>query len=87
MTVQWSIIFLPVVLASFLTIHFCKEDNIKWKLCKFIGVLAATIPIIGVIQVYYASSRSRGYSVACVWQLLAGIVVYALMNGVFHLLG
>lgn len=83
MQIQFLIIFLLVVLAAFLTIHFGKEDDIKWKLFKFIGVLVSTIPIIGLIQAYYASSKSKGYSVACACQAIAGVVAYILMNGVF----
>jgi hypothetical protein len=87
MPIQWLIICMLAVLAAFLTIHFGKKDDIKWKLFKFIGVLVSTIPIIGLIQSYYASSRSSGYSVACACQAIAGIVIYTLMNGMFHLFG
>lgn len=87
MTIQWLIVFLLVVLAAFLTIRFNKEDDIKWKLFKFIGVLVSTILIIGLVQAYYASSRSKGYSAACACQAIAGTVAYFLMNGVFHVFG
>jgi hypothetical protein len=76
MTRYGLIVFLLVVLAAFLTIHFSKEDSAKWKLLKYFGVLASTVPIIGLIQSYYLGSKSRGYSVACACQAIAGVVAY-----------
>jgi hypothetical protein len=84
MPIQWLTGLLLVVLATFLTIRFAREDGIKWKLIRFVGILVSTIPIIGLIQAYYASSRSRDYSVACACQALSGIVAFSLMSGVFH---
>lgn len=76
--------FLLAALAAFLTIHFSKGNDIKWKLVKFVGVLASTIPIIGLIQAYYASQKSRGYAIACACQAVAGVVTYALIRDVLR---
>jgi len=79
--VEWAYIALAGA-ALILSIIFNKHSKPQWFVLKFIGVVASTIPIVGILQGGMFLEKDPQHSRACFIQAGLAIASYfILLNG------
>jgi len=83
MNIELQTVYIALgVIALILSIFFNKHSKPQWFLLKFVGVMASTIPIIGILQGGMFLEKDPPHSRACFIQAAITIAVYfGLLHG------